>query len=110
MGGTQDNGTQATTNGKKWSVTIFGDGGQSGINVANPKIRMHTFFSPNGDVNFNGNDELGWDFMAGPLLGSGEGASFYVPLIADPNPAAANTWFIGLQHVWRTQDNGGSQA
>ena len=110
QGGTQDNGTQATTNGKKWSVTIFGDGGQSGINVANPKIRMHTFFSPNGDVNFNGNDELGWDFMAGPLLGSGEGASFYVPLIADPNLAAANTWFVGLQHVWRTQDNAGSQA
>ena len=110
QGGTQDNGTQATTNGKKWSVTIFGDGGQSGINVANSKIRMHTFFSPNGDVNFKGNDELGWDFMAGPLLGSGEGASFYVPLIADPNPAAANTWFVGLQHVWRTQDNAGSQA
>ena len=110
QGGTQDNGTQATTNGKKWSVTIFGDGGQSGINVANPKIRMHTFFSPNGDVNFKGNDELGWDFMAGPLLGSGEGASFYVPLIADPNPAAANSWFVGLQHVWRTQDNAGPQA
>ncbi len=110
QGGTQDNGTQATTNGKKWSVTIFGDGGQSGINVANPKIRMHTFFSPNGDVNFQGNKETGWDFMAGPLLGSGEGASFYVPLIADPNAAAADTWFVGLQHVWRTQDNAGSQA
>jgi hypothetical protein len=110
QGGTQDNGTQATTNGKKWSVTIFGDGGQSGINVANPKIRMHTFFSPNGDVNFQGNKETGWDFMAGPLLGSGEGASFYVPLIADPNPLAANSWFVGLQHVWRTQDNAGPQA
>jgi transposase-like protein len=110
QGGTQDNGTQATTNGKKWSVTIFGDGGQSGINVANPKIRMHTFYSPNGDVNFQGNKETGWDFMAGPLLGSGEGASFYVPLISDPNAAAANTWFVGLQHVWRTQDNAGSQA
>ena len=49
--------------------------------------------------------------MADPLLGcSGEGASFYVPLIADPDPAAANSWFAGLQHVWRTQDNGGSQA
>jgi hypothetical protein len=71
---------------------------------------MHTFFSPNGDVNFQGNKETGWDFMAGPLLGSGEGASFYVPLISDPNPAAANTWFVGLQHVWRTQDNAGSQA
>jgi transposase-like protein len=110
QGGTQDNGTQATTNGKKWSVTIFGDGGQSGINVANPKIRMHTFFSPNGDVNFQGNKETGWDFMAGPLLGSGEGASFYIPLIADPNVTTANTWFAGLQHVWRTQDNAGPQS
>jgi hypothetical protein len=110
QGGTQDNGTQATTNGKKWSVTVFGVGGQSGINVANPKIRMHTFFSPNGDVNFQGNKETGWDFMAGPLLASGEGASFYVPLIADPSPAAADTWFVGLQHVWRTQDNAGSRA
>ncbi len=110
QGGTQDNGTQATTNGKKWSVTIFGDGGQAGINAANSKIRMHTFYSPNGDVNFQGNKETGWDFMAGPLLGSGEGASFYVPLIADPNAAAADTWFVGLQHVWRTQDNAGSQA
>jgi hypothetical protein len=108
MGGTQDNGTQVTLNGNKWSVTIFGDGGQSGINVTNPKIRMHTFFSPNGDVNFQGNSELGWDFMAGPLLASGEGASFYVPLIADPK--VGGTWFVGLQHVWRTQDNAGSQA
>ena len=37
MGGTQDNGTQATTNANKWNVTIFGDGGQSGINVGNTK-------------------------------------------------------------------------
>lgn len=110
QGGTQDNGTQASANAKKWSVTIFGDGGQSGINVANSKIRMHTFFSPNGDVNFQGNKETGWDFMAGPLLASGEGASFYVPLISDPNTAAADTWFVGLQHVWRTQDNAGSQT
>ena len=80
-------------------MTIFGDGGQSGINVANPKIRMHTFFSPNGDVNFQGNEETGWDFMAGPLLGSGEGASFYVPLISDPNPAAADSCSSGAARL-----------
>jgi len=108
LGGTQDNGTHATSNAKKWSVTIFGDGGQSGFNAANPKITMHTFFSPNGDVNFKGFKETGWDFMAGPLLASGEGASFYVPLMADP--VVGGTWFVGLQHVWRTLDNAGSQA
>jgi hypothetical protein len=110
MGGTQDNGTQVFT-GKgpsSWFVTIFGDGGQSGINIANPNIRMHTFFSDVGDVNFRGTDELGWDFMTDPLLASGEAASFYIPLITDPK--VAGTWFVGLQHVWRTQDNAGSQA
>ncbi|MFZ0916530.1 MAG: sialidase family protein [Candidatus Udaeobacter sp.] len=114
MGGTQDNGTQAFSstnkdgNNGKWFVTIFGDGGQSGINVASPNIRMHTFTGPSGDVNFSGEAELGWDFMTDPPALSGEGASFYLPLIADPN--VGGTWFMGLQHVWRTQDNAGPQA
>jgi len=43
--------------------------------------------------------------MASPF---NEAASFYVPLIADPS--VSGTWFIGLQHVWRTQDNAGGQA
>ena len=116
MGGTQDNGTQAFTsksggNGKgnsNWFVTVFGDGGQSGIAPGNPSIRMHTFFGPQGDINFDGANELGWDWMADPLLASGEAASFYIPLIADP--VANGSWFVGLQHVWRTQDNHGGRA
>jgi hypothetical protein len=113
MGGTQDNGTQVTSNAKKWSVTVFGDGGQSGVNPTDPKIRMHTYFSLQGDVNFQGTNEKKWDWVFGRFYnsnGSGpiEGASFYVPLIADPTVAGA--WFIGAQHVWRTQDNGGPQA
>jgi hypothetical protein len=116
MGGTQDNGTQAFTsksNGtgggnSKWFVTIFGDGGQSGIDVGDPNVRTHTFFSTQGDINFRGTDPLGWDWMADPLIASGEGASFYIPLIADPG--TSGTWFVGLQHVWRTQDNHFGQA
>ena len=113
VGGTQDNGTEVTTNAKKWSVSVFGDGGQSGVNPANPKIRMHTYFSLQGDVNFQGTKETGWDWVFGRFYNSNgtgpiEGASFYVPLIADPK--VAGTWFVGAQHVWRTQDNGGQQA
>ncbi len=116
MGGTQDNGTHAFTsksdgNGKgnaNWFVTIFGDGGQSGFDVSNANVRMHTFTGPQGDINFDGAAPLGWDWMADPLLASGEGASFYAPLIADPS--VSGTWFIGLQHVWRTQDDAGGQA
>ena len=93
MGGTQDNGTHAFTsksngngNGNaNWFVTIFGDGGQSGIDVGQPEHPDAHVFRPQGDINFNGTDPLGWDWMADPLLGlSGEGASFYVPMIADP--------------------------
>jgi hypothetical protein len=108
MGGTQDNGTHAINGKGNAFVTIFGDGGQSGVDVGNPNVRMHTFFSTQGDINFKGTDPLGWDWMADPLLASGEGASFYIPLI--PDPKTSGTWFTGLQHVWRTQDNAGGQA
>jgi hypothetical protein len=112
MGGTQDNGTW-TYDGKtgKWFETIGGDGGQSAINPGNPAVRIHTFFNAQLDVNFQAktaNEVLGWDFISDPLLGSKEAQSFYVPLISDPT--VANTFFVGLQHVWRTQDNGGPQA
>jgi hypothetical protein len=119
MGGTQDNGTQAY-NGHghgSWFVTIFGDGGQSGINVGSPNVRMHTFFNQAGasqiDVNFRGTDptvasEMGWNWIGDPGSLSGENMSFYIPLITDPT--VAGTWFFGAQHVWRTQDNGGDQT
>ncbi|KPV49140.1 hypothetical protein SE17_34300, partial [Kouleothrix aurantiaca] len=55
-----------------------------------------------------GNDPLGWNWVSDRLLDSGEGSSFYVPLISDPR--VSGSWFVGLQHVWRTKDNGGSQA
>jgi hypothetical protein len=43
-----------------------------------------------------------------PLDGSGELASFYIPLIGDPK--TSGTMFAGLQHVWRTTDWGGAAA
>jgi hypothetical protein len=129
MGGTQDNGTHASNPGNfnvnSWFVSIFGDGGQSGVNNAtggNPETRMHTFFNAQGlsqiDVNFRFNsspflfgfpgNETGWNWIGDPGSLSNENMSFYIPLISDPK--VADTWFFGAQHVWRTQDNGGNQA
>ena len=109
LGGTQDNGTWAFSGkGKSWFESVGGDGGQSGIDVGNSSVRMHTYTGPQGDVNFRGNDPLGWNWWGDVLNGSGEAASFYAPLINDPT--VSGTWFIGLQHVWRTKDNGGPQA
>jgi hypothetical protein len=123
MGGTQDNGTHASnptapgTFADNWFVTVFGDGGQSGVNIDHPETRMHTFFNQQGlsqiEVNFRGThptttSELGWNWIGDPGSLSGENMSFYIPLIADPK--VADTWFFGAQHVWRTQDNGGNQG
>jgi hypothetical protein len=108
LGGTQDNGTWAyDKKTHSWFESVGGDGGLAAIS-SQTGIRMHTYYSPAPDVNFNGNDVLSWDWIGDPLQASGENASFYVPLIADPN--VAGTFFIGLQHVWRTTDNGGSKA
>jgi hypothetical protein len=110
MGGTQDNGTQAFSSGS-WFVTIFGDGGQSGIDFANANNRFHTFFDAQIDVNFHGTSELGWDWISDTFFvgaGASEPRSFYIPIIHDPT--VSGTMFTGLQHVWRTQDNGGNQT
>ncbi len=109
LGGTQDNGTWSYEGSRSsWFESIGGDGGQSGFNAASPSIRMHTYTGPAIDVNFQGSITFGWDYIGDPLAASGEQASFYVPLIADP--VRNGTWFVGMQRVWRTQDNGGSQT
>ena len=109
IGGSQDNGTWAySSNPSNWFESVGGDGGQSAIDVGNPNIRMHTYYGPNGDVNFKGADPTGWDAFSDPLVASKEAASFYVPLIADPT--ISGTMYVGLEHVWRTVDSGGPQA
>ncbi len=122
MGGTQDNGTQAFPNGS-WFVTIFGDGGQSGIHFSSSEKRFHTFFDAQIDMNFSFNtnsyngfpypgNELAWNWVSDTFFGSGaaagEGRSFYIPIIFDP--VVDRTLFTGLQHVWRTQDDNGGKA
>jgi hypothetical protein len=108
IGGTQDNGTWAYDKAQhSWFESVGGDGGPPAISPVTG-IRIHLYYSPAPDVNFNGNDVLSWDWIGDPLQASGEAASFYVPLIADPQ--LAGTFFVGLQHVWRTTDNGGPQA
>jgi hypothetical protein len=112
LGGTQDNGTLLYEGSRVlWPLTIGGDGGQSGFNAANPQIRFHTFFAPQVDINFRGTDVLGWDWISDPFFTPPvESSAFYIPIIADPNERNAGTMFAGLQGVWRTTDNGGSQA
>jgi hypothetical protein len=59
-------------------------------------------------VNFHGTDPSEWLDIYDPLQTTKEQRSFYVPFAADPN--VGGRAFIGLAHVWRTNDSGGSQA
>jgi len=110
IGGTQDNGTWAWDGDTNWFESVGGDGGNSGISNA-AGTRMHTYFGPNLDVNFHGNDPMTWAFVSGPMTAAesaGESFSFYVPVIADPS--VSGTYFMAGEYVWRTKDSGGSQA
>jgi hypothetical protein len=112
LGGTQDNGTfRYEGSSFLWPLTMYGDGGQSGFNPANPTIRFHTYYDPQVDVNFMGTNPLGWDWVSDPFFESpAEGSEFYIPIIADPNPRKAGSMFAGLEGIWRTRDNGGPRA
>ncbi|MCU1452665.1 MAG: hypothetical protein JWN46_811 [Acidimicrobiales bacterium] len=107
IGGTQDNGTWAYSGSPTWMESIGGDGGPSAIDVTTG-VRQHTYTGTTGDVNFHGSDPNTWDYNTQPMDFSNEASAFYSPLIADPR--ISGTMFAGMQHVWRTKDNGGNQA
>ena len=110
QGGTQDNGTfQYNGSAEIWPQIIYGDGGQSGFNAADDKLRFNTFTGQANDANFRDGDPTKWVIISAPILSSPEGAQFYPPIIADPNPAAAGSIFQGSFSVWRTQDWGGDR-
>jgi hypothetical protein len=90
---------------------VGGDGGQSGTHATNSNIRFHTYFDAQIDVNFRGTAPLGWNWIADSFFippGNSEARAFYIPIV--PDPRVGGTIFTGLTHVWRTKDNGGSQA
>jgi hypothetical protein len=112
MGGTQDNGTWEPNghSGVNWNMIIWGDGGQSGFNAANPDYRFNTFTGQANDANFRGGDPAKWVVITGDIVNSVEGSYFYAPVTADPNPANAGSIYQGSNSVWRTQDWGGDPA
>jgi hypothetical protein len=103
QGGTQDNGTwQSTTTPGLFKQTMFGDGGQSGFDVVNPKFRFHTYYYAQVDVNFSNGATFDWNWISDPIVFTGE--EFYVPIISDP--AVSGTMFVGTGTVYRTKTHG----
>ena len=110
LGGTQDNGTWSYSGSTTWNQAIYGDGGQSGFNAANPALRFNTFTGQANDANFQNGDPSKWVIISAPIISSPEAAYFYPPIISDPNPINAGSIYQGSFSVWRTQDWGGNQA
>ncbi|HEV3457402.1 MAG TPA: hypothetical protein VHG32_12645 [Thermoanaerobaculia bacterium] len=111
QGGTQDNGTfNFVGDTNVWPQEIYGDGGQSGFSSTDSTKRFNTFTGQANDVNFHDGDPTKWVVASGPIINSPEGAYFYPPIIADPNPGNGGTIFQGSFSVWRTQDWAGNQA
>ena len=109
IGGTQDNGTWLGPNSaSSWNQTIYGDGGVAAFDATNPNFELNEFYDRYTDGNFAGGDPTKWVVLSGPFFHSGEGSEFYKPQIGDPN--VGGTFFVGLQHVFRTQDYGGDRS
>jgi hypothetical protein len=107
QGGTQDNGTWSNNDPvadrNNWPQNIYGDGGNSGYDGANPTWRFNEFTGGFTDANFENGAATKWVIISAPLVNSGEAFSFYWPQIADPNPpTGAHPIFSGGQHVWRS--------
>jgi hypothetical protein len=105
QGGTQDNGTwEVTPNPQEWVQTIFGDGGQSGFDIANQHFRFHTYADPEVDVNFTDGKLSDWNWIADTFFINSEPFQFYIPILSDPS--VSKTMFAGTGHVWRTKTQG----
>lgn len=104
MGGTQDNGTFQTSGSPTyWKQTFWGDGGQSGFDVAINGFRFHTFYAPSPDVNFENGAIHDWNWIADRIYAS-EPSQFYPPIMSDP---VMSRWmWVGTGHVWRTKTHG----
>src|SRR5437660_1541443 len=111
LGGTQDNGSPATTSAAtstSWFNVNSGDGGYTAINPDNPT----EWFTANTNVSiqkceFGGNCHA-QDFNNGLVVSNvtvgGDSGAFYTPYILDPQNSG--TLLVGTCRVWRGATSG----
>lgn len=118
MGGVQDNGTLwmdgSGAPGVWTGVFPVGDGtSASGFHPSRPGVLFASYESNNFFVNFANGDLSRWLQISDPIQIANERATITASTgrqfmsFDQVNP---DTQFTGFQHVWRTTDNGGSQA
>src|SRR5438128_574972 len=106
LGGTQDNGSPATTSAAtntSWFNVNSGDGGYTAINPDNPA----EWFTANTNVSIQKCELAGnchaQDFSNDPVVSNaavgGDSGAFYTPYILDPQNSG--TLLVGTCRVWR---------
>ena len=110
MGGTQDNGSPATSSGmnQAWVTVNFGDGGFNDINPNNP---VDWFTANTGvsiqrclsGINCRAPDFQNHTVVQESTLGGDQG-SFYTPYMLDPQ--AHTRMIVGTCRVWRGSSDG----
>jgi hypothetical protein len=118
MGGLQDNGTiwidGSGAPGVWTAVFPFGDGtSASGFHPSRAGVLFASFQSNNFFVNFANGDVSRWLRIDDPIRAANERATITASTgrqFISFDRVNPDTQFTGFQHVWRTKDNGGSQA
>lgn len=118
IGGLQDNSTiwqDGTGDFSVWKTLFgFGDGTSAcGFHPTRSDILFASFQSNNYFTNFHNGDSTRWVRTGDPIRVANERQSVTSSTgrqFLTFDPARPDTQFTAFQHVWRTQDNGGSQA
>ena len=118
IGGLQDNGTiwiDGTGPERVWKAFFaFGDGtSASGFHPSRSNVSFASFQSNRFFTNFRNADASWWVRTDDPIRVSNERATVTASTgrqFITFDTVQPDTQFTGFQHVWRTQNNGGSQA
>ena len=80
IGGTQDNGTEQFRNSPAFYHSADGDGGSAGIDHANPRNVIHTYYDASPERSTNGGAITSWSNISAGLGGA---SLFYPPMAYD---------------------------
>jgi photosystem II stability/assembly factor-like uncharacterized protein len=102
MGGTQDNGSIRYTGSSAWDHIADGDGGDCGVNRANPNTVFHTYFNMGMERSTTKGDfgSFGW---IGPNPSAGYSNLFYPPMEVNNTTVAQ-----AGQSVFVSRNSGGA--
>ena len=104
LAGAQDNGTNATRDGKSFVTVFDGDGMMSAIDV----VDSNTFYcsKSNGTFYCTTDGGIGLNQIAQPSDLSESDAAWVAPIVADPQ--AEGVVYIGYSQIYRSTDRGTS--